>query len=392
MKHSVKNFIVYPIAVLVFAGLAAGTYVYKQYADEQNRKKEHAAVEQARLDAIKQIPKVKVVEVFPVPFTDYLILPGTVKPFADIDLAAKMGGTVKTLGVREGQRVEKGAKLLELDIKAVSSKVTEVRVRYEQARKDYERVKQLYDDNISSKSQLDNAKTALDAAKSGLNSVALNVDDGTLLAPITGILDRVNVDVGENINIGQQVMKIVDIDQVIVELPIPEKDILYFTVGQDVQIVLERSNNETFEFPGTIDFVSMTADQANRTYLIKVLVQNPDLRLRPGMIARAQLVRRKIPDAIVVPFFTIIDREDGKGVFVIDGDVAKAHTVQYGVFQRGLVEITSGLKVGEKLVVVGQRGLIDGAKVEVTADVTALTKLWLSQGKELSDIPAELLQ
>lgn len=392
MQRSVKNAIVYTVAALVFAGLGVGTFAYKQYTAQKNREKDQQAAEQAKAEAIKQIPKVKVVDMFPLPLTDYLILPGTVKPYADIDLAAKLGGTVKWIGPKEGQRVDKGAKLLEVDTKAVSTKETEVRVRYEQALKDYERTKKLYEQSIASKGQLDNAKTQLDTAKAGLDSIALNLNDGTLTSPIAGILERLNVDVGENINVGQVVMKIVDIDRVIVELSIPEKDILYFKVGQKVDIDLERPNGENFKFTGDISFVSMTADQTNRTYLLKVVVNNPDRLLRPGMIVRASLVRREIPNALVVPFFSIIDREDGKGVFIIEGEVAKARTIQYGILQRGLVEITAGLNAGEKLVVVGQRGLIDGEKVEVVADITPLAKQWLSEGKELSDIPAELLR
>lgn len=392
MNRTVKNIIVYSVALGVFAGMGGGLYWYQQYTKQQNQKKAERSAEQAQADALKQIPKVKVVQIFPIPLTDYLVLPGTVKPYADIDLAAKIGGTVKSLGAREGQRVEQGMKLLVVDTQAVSTKQAEVRARYEQARRDYERTKRLYDESIASKGQLDNAKTQLDSAKSGLDSMALTLVDGTLTSPIAGILERLNVDVGESINPGQTVMKIVDIDRVLVELPIPEKDILYFNVGQSVTIDFERPNSAPLKLTGAIEVIATTADPANRTYLIKVAIENPEHTLRPGMIVRANLVRRDIAEAIAVPFFTIIDRQDGKGVFVVEGGLARARTIQYGVLQRGLVEITSGLQAGESLVVVGQRGLIDGEKVEVVADVTELTKLWLRSGKELSDIPAELLR
>ena len=136
----------------------------------------------------------------------------------------------------------------------------------------------------------------------------------------------------------------------------------------------------------------MTADESTRTYLVKVGVVNPKRLLRLGMIVRAHLVRRQMTEAIAVPFFTIIDREEGKAVFVLEGDLAKSRKIEYGAFYKGLVEVTSGLKLGEKLVIVGQRDLVDGTKVILEADMTALAKEWVQSGKDLSQLPTDILQ
>ena len=145
-------------------------------------------------------------------------------------------------------------------------------------------------------------------------------------------------------------------------------------------------------FTGTIVFISMTADSATRTYIVKVLVDNSAGILRPGMIVRAHLVRRELEAAIAVPFFTIIDREQGKAVFVVEDGVARARQIQYGTFEKGLVEIRSGLNVGERLVIVGQRGLVDGQKVEVTQDITPLARQWITEGKDISELPIDILK
>ena len=114
--------------------------------------------------------------------------------------------------------------------------------------------------------------------------------------------------------------------------------------------------------------------------------------LRPGMIVRAHLIRREVEEAIAVPFFTIIDREEGKAVFVVDNGVARARPIEYGTFEKGLVEIRSGLEPGDKLIIVGQRGLVEGQKVEVTQDVTPLAKQWIAQGKDISELPIDILK
>jgi membrane fusion protein (multidrug efflux system) len=393
MKRNIKrDIIVYLSVLIVGLGLVAGTRFYVKQAEIRNAEKQKLAVEQAEKEAAQSLPKVKVVEVMPIPFTDYLVLPGTVKAHADIDLAAKIGGTVKWIGPKEGDRVKEGEKLLEVDVKSQTTRVTEARAQYEQARKDYERTKKLYNENIVAKGQLDNAETTLKTAKAGLDSAGLNLDDGSLPSPIDGTLERLNVDKGENINSGQIVMRIVDIDNVIVELPVPEKDILYFKKGQQVKIEMEKIKGDKAEFTGTIEFVSLTAESSTRTYLVKVIVANPEHLLRPGMIVRAYLVRRQLDAAIAVPFFTIIDREKGKAVFVAEGDVAKSRLIEYGAFQEGLVEITNGLQIGDKLIIVGQRNLVDGEKVIVEADITPLAKQWIQSGKDLSQLPADILQ
>ena len=393
VQHNrVRDFFVYLGALIGLAGLVAGTWLYVKRAEKTTEVKEQQAVEQVKAEAQQRMPKVKVVEIIPMPFTDILVLPGTVKAHADIDLAAKIGGTIKWIGPKEGDRVKEGQKLLAVEVKAQTSAVADAKARYDQAVSDYERKKKLFAEKIIPKGDLESAETQVETAKAALDTAGIYIEDSSLSSPITGTLDRLLVDKGENINVGQSVMKIVDIDRVTVELPIPEKDILYFKTGQDVKIEFERGKDDSLEFQGKIEFVSLTADESTRTYLVKVGVANPNRLLRPGMIVRAHLVRRQLTEAIAVPFFTIIDREEGKAVFVLEGDLAKSRKIEYGAFYKGLVEVTSGLKLGEKLIIVGQRNLVDGTKVILEADLTALAKEWVQSGKDLSQLPADILQ
>lgn len=398
-----RNLIVYPLGLLTIAGMVVGTQLYVTRTKAQNQENKASAIEQTQAEAAAKLPKVKVVEIMPIPFVDVLVLPGSVSAYEDVDLASKLSGVIEWIGPKEGQRVKKGDKLLQVGVKSEKTRVSEAQARYEQALKDYERAKSLHKDNIVSKSQLESAKTQLDTSKASLDAASVTVDEGTLLSPASGVLDQLNVDIGEYINPGQTIMKIVDIDRVFIELPVPEKDILYFSKGQKVNIetsttglakcdnVKEAEGESHCWFSGVIDYISMTADSSTRTYLVKLLVENPDTMLRPGMIVRAHLVRRDLQEAIAVPFFTLLDREKSKAVFVVEDGVARSREVQYGSFEKGLVEITNGLKFGEKLILVGQRGLVDGQKVEVTQDVTMLAKQWILQGKDLSDLPLDLL-
>lgn len=398
-----RNLIVYPLGLLTVAGMVIGTQLYVTRTKAQNQENKSEAVERAQAEAQAKLPKVKIVEIMPIPFVDVLVLPGTVSAYEDVDLASKLSGVIEWLGPKEGQRVKKGDRLLQVGVKSEKTRVSEAQALYEKALKEYERAEKLHQDNIVSKSQLESAKTSLDTSKAALEAASVTVDDGTLVSPTSGVLDRLDVSVGEYISPGQTIMKIVDIDRVFIELPVPEKDILYFSKGQQVEIEMsaaglakcdnlkETDGESHCWFSGAIDYISLTADTSTRTYLVKVLVENRSALLRPGMIVRAHLVRRDLKEAIAVPFFTMLDREKSKAVFVVEDGVARSREIQYGAFEKGLVEITSGLKFGEKLILVGQRGLVDGQKVEVTQDVTLLAKQWILQGKDLSDLPLDLL-
>jgi membrane fusion protein (multidrug efflux system) len=406
MKGNAKgSILVYFAAILVLVGLVAGTMAYVKWAKAKREKTQQAAVEQTQAEAETRLAKVKIVEIIPVPFTDVLVLPGTTMAYEDIDLASKLSGVIEWIGPKEGGRVKKGEKLLQVEVKSVETRVSETRARYEQALKDYERAKKLHEENIISKNQLDDAQTTLETSKASLDSASVTLGDGTLYSPIGGVLDRLDVDRGEYISPGQTVMKIVDIDKVYIELPVPEKDILYFEKGQkvDLEFSMPRQSSSCKNpkevegekqcwFSGKIDFISMTADSSTRTYTVKVLVDNATGILRPGMIVRAHLIRRELEDAIAVPFFTIIEREDGKAVFVIEDGVARARSIKYGTFDKGLVEVRKGLQPGERLVLVGQRTLVDGQKVEITQDVTPLAKQWIAQGKDLSELSIDILK
>ena len=379
----VNNVLIYTFAAVLLAGGFLATYFYiTQQQTVQATPLEDVAV-QEKAEITPRLAQIKVVEVLPLPFTDTLVLPGTVAAHRDIELASKMSGVVKWIGPREGSRVKKGAKLLQLEVKSFEAGATEARARYEQALKDFSRTERLYRELILSQSEYDSTKTQLDTAKAALDAATVDVNDGTLYSPISGVLERLNIDPGEYINPGQTVIKIVDIDRVDVELPIPEKDILYFEKGQKVKLSMSKSGQEECEgnaelpknpecrfFEGTINFISLTADDSSRTYDIKVSVDNSKHILRPGMIVRAHLVRWQMEDAIAVPFFTILDHESGKSVFVVEDGIARKKPIRYGVFQGGLVEVRHGLEFGERLIIDGQHNLVDGQKVHIAADIT----------------------
>ncbi len=384
-----EKFIVYTGAVIAAVGLIAGAMVYAR-ASQASLEEKRSKGEAEAVAEENQKTTVKIARVFYQELTDLLTLPGTVEAYEDINLAAKRPGTVEWIGPREGDTVTKGERLVQIDVEAVRARVEQLRVGHERAQKSFERTQELYDKKVAPIDQLDDVEAVVRQAKAALDAAQVDLNHGALASPIDGVVDRLPLDVGEHVGEGETVMKIVDISRVKVVLDVPEKDILHFNAGESVEVRF--SNGESHTFQGTIDFVALTADPATRTYPVKIVIDNGERLLRPGMIVRAVVPRRQIDEAIAIPFFTIVDRSGEKVVFVVEDGQAKQRKIKMGFYQGGQIEIEEGLALGDQLVVVGQRNLIDGESVEVVADLTDLAKRFVEEGRDPSNLPLELLQ
>lgn len=386
LTKTMKHIVVYCGAVLVTAALASAAVVYSRASQ--------ARIQQSRADADStsdtvRLARIKVGEVFYVPLVDTLWAPGAVEAIQDIDLATKLSGRVEEIAFREGDAVRKGDVLLRLDLDDLQAEYAEAQTDYDLAYLKYKRTERLLREEVASTDSFDDAQAEVKRTSASLRLVSVRLDYGTLLSPIDGFLDRLPVDVGEHIDIGQTVMKVVNIDRVEVMVDIPEKDSHYFKRGQSIRVLA--SNGEEREFTGVIDFVALTADPDTRTYPAKIIVENTDHWLRPGMIVRAEMVRRRVAQAIAIPFFATVDREEGRSVYVVEDGVARERSVTLGAYQGGLVEVLDGLEVGDRLAIVGQRDLVDGAGVEIEEDVTEFARAYQAGGGDLSQLALEIL-
>lgn len=333
--------------------------------------------------------RVKVFRPFPMAIQDVLELPGTVEASEDIELATTIGGMVNAIAVHEGDRASAGQTLLNLDMKQEKAQLREAQINFALAQGNRADLERLFNDSIISRSERNEAVGIATRAQAIVEAQQAKVNQGKITSPINGIVDHIAVDVGEHVNAGQPVLRIVDIDRIKVVLNIPEKDVAYFRAGQRVGLSAT-INGERRHVEGSIEHVTLTADRDSHTYPVKVIAENPGRLLRPGMIVSAALVRRSRGDAIALPIFSVIDREGGPVVFVVKDGEVQQRPIQTRAIEGSLVEIASGLEVGEAVVVVGQRSLIDGERVEIVEDLTESAKALLDQGMDASHLVSSL--
>lgn len=378
----------YAFIVFLALGLIAGARYYASESQAALAEQREEGMASAR-DIGSELRRVKVFRPFPMNVEDVLSLPGTVEASRDIELASTIGGTVAEIAVSEGDRTEAGQTLLKLDMRTEEAQLREAQINFALAQGNRADMERLFGQSIISRSERNEAVGVATRAQAIVEQQQARVNEGRIKSPIAGIVDLVDVDEGEHINAGQTVMRIVDIDRVKVVLNIPEKDIAWFRGGQQVHLST-RINGSECKVEGAIEHVTLTADPVSRTYPVKVIAENPERLLRPGMIVSAELVRRSRNDAIALPFFSVIDRESGPVVFVVEDGEAQQRPVETRAIQGGIVEIASGLEADEAVVVVGQRSLVDGEKVEIVEDLTESARAMIAQGVDVSRLPLEL--
>jgi membrane fusion protein (multidrug efflux system) len=321
------------------------------------------ASESASKESPPQAPTVKVnlLKVEPAPMRDILVLPGETEARHDVILAAEQDGRVEWIGPTEGQEVKKGDLVAKIDVEALKATLDRLEAGHKLAEDVAARRRTLYKENIVSQEAFDKALTEEKLAQFLLREAKVKYEKGFVRSPITGMVNKLHVDPGEFVNRGKPVADLVDVNRIRINVNVPELDVRYLKVGQKALVTIDAYHKDKWE--GEVDFVAFKADPASKTFKVRVVVENKDRRIRPGMIARVAFLRRLIPDAIAAPLHAILDKGGERILFVEKDGIAHARTVSIGVIGIKTVQITKGLQPGENLIVTGQHDVEEGMRV-----------------------------
>jgi membrane fusion protein (multidrug efflux system) len=316
--------------------------------------------------ATEKIPNVNVLELKGTTVEDGLTVTGSVEPWEEVTLSAEVAGKLEWQGVEEGDAVTEGQELVKIDTILTRAQLDQVRAQFNLAVQELEREKNLEKEGISSSQVLDQATTERDVSEATVRTLQIQMDKSVVAAPFAGVVDKLFNEQGEFLDRGHELARLVQVHKVKVHIGIPERDIAFFAVGNPVAVTVDALPERAFA--GTVFRIAVTADPVTRTFLTEVELDNADGALKPGMMARAKLVRQRYENAIAIPLFCVISLEDKYVVYVEDGGLARMREVKPGVFLDKQVHITEGLKPGDRLIVKGQRDVRDGEKVRIVED------------------------
>ncbi|MGE4440554.1 MAG: efflux RND transporter periplasmic adaptor subunit [Desulfomicrobium sp.] len=309
------------------------------------------------------VVNVKVEEVASVAMRDVLRLPGQTQALHDVRLAAQRSGVVEWAGVTEGDVVRAGQPIARIDLAALGAALDRARANLSLAEDQARRRRDLHARGVLAKEELDQARNELTSARTRLREAEVDYDHGTVISTLDGVVNALHVDPGEFVGEGDPVADIVDAATMRVNFDVPEGDVRFLAQGQVVTVHVDAYPER--RWTGKVDFVAWKADPATRTFQVRVVVDNADGHIRPGMIARGAFLRRLIEGAVTAPLFTVQDKGGERIVFVEQDGAASARTVTLGVIEGDRVQVLEGLEPGDRLIVAGHTEVEDGTRVNV---------------------------
>ncbi len=284
---------------------------------------------------------------------------GTVKGLEQADLIAKLAETVERINVREGDSVSAGKVLIELDEGGPSSQYHQSQAVFENTRKLLNKYKNLYQEGAVSENELDQIETEFEVARANFQAARELVN---IVSPINGEVTSVNVNVGDQVYVGQHLATVGRRDSVRIDVGIDPEDVDYVNAGDTVTITMQGANGKVTS--GVIKRVARSANPDTRAFSVEIVASNLDGALKVGGLATATIDLYQLEKALLVPIEAVLIQRGIPKLFKLDADTARSVEVQLGQSDGENYEILSGVQAGDEIVVLGKAFLDEGMLVD----------------------------
>lgn len=285
-------------------------------------------------------------------------LMGSLQATEQAEIAAKVSGNIIALPVVLGSRVAKDDLLVEITAGEINARQRQARAQLEQARRNLERERKLLAKNAATPETVKSLEDTLRIATAAYEEAGTMLDYTRVLAPFAGLVTRKMANVGDLATPGKPLLQLENEARLQVIANIPESMIMNVRPGDRLPIHVPSAG---IDIVGTVAEVAPTADRLSRTAQVKIDVP-ADPKLHSGQFARVRLAAGSAR-TIVVPEAALSTYGQMERLFVVEGGHVRLRLVRSGAAMNGEVEILTGLKAGETVVVEGGRTLVDGQPV-----------------------------
>lgn len=288
---------------------------------------------------------------------------GTLTANESVMIRPEIIGRVAAIRFEEGQWVEKGATLVELDASEYRARLDQSTAAVKLARLSFNRAEELYKKKLASLQQYDEAAAKLAEAVAQQALYREQLAKTVLTAPFGGVLGLRQISPGAMLQPGQDIVNLEDIRSLKLDFRVPERYLSQ--LRPDLALALRTDAFPALSFGGTLYAIAPGLEVASRTVLLRARVPNPEAQLRPGMFARVSLRLAQRPDALLIPEESLWPMGHDQFVYrVVDGH-AQLVKVKTGHRRGGEVEILEGIHAGDLVITAGQTKIRDGAPVTV---------------------------
>ncbi|MFY0254908.1 efflux RND transporter periplasmic adaptor subunit [Chitinophaga sp. 30R24] len=327
---------------------------------------------------------VNITEATVAPAVYYDKYPATVVALNQVELRAQVSGYITGIFFKEGQIVEKGKPLYEIDRRKyeaaylqAQANVASAKASFDRAKKDNDRYERLAELDAVARQILDNAKATLEtsrsslaAAEANLVAVRTDLDYALIKAPFTGRIGISQVKLGAQVSPGSTLLNTMSSENPIgVDFVITENDLPRYaglqTKGSDSTFRLQLSNGTAYTHSGKILAIDRGVDHQTATTRIRVEFDNPSDQLKDGMSCVMRVLNDQSGDRLIVPYKAITEQMGEYFVFVAKDTVAAQQKVHLGPKLGDKIVIMDGIEAGDKVITEGFQRLRDGGKIQI---------------------------
>jgi membrane fusion protein (multidrug efflux system) len=307
---------------------------------------------------------------------------GSVSAVQGATVSTELGGIVAEVKFPNGSVAKQGDVLVKLDASAEEGQLHTAEADLELARSDLQRSRDLATRKVISKAELDAAESKFKQKQGSVDQMRSMITKKEVRAPFDGQLGIRQVNVGQMINAGQQVVSLQALDPVFVDFALPQQHLANLSQGLDVHVQTDAVPGR--EFSGKLTALS-SVDPVTRNVGLQATLENPDHALRPGMFVKVDVILPEKNKTIVIPGSAVSYAPYGDSVFVIEkkedpksgqeSQIIRQQFVRVGEGRGDFVSITNGLKAGETVVSTGVFKLRNGMAVTVNNDLAPKPQL-----------------
>jgi len=322
----------------------------------------------ASLDKSTSLPLVATYEVTPQEFNHFTSFQGTVKTMKNINVYPEIPGQLLEVMVVEGQKVEKDQVLARIDDGGLLAQLAQAKSQLLLAETVFNRQERLWSQNIGSEIQFLQAKTQFESAEKAVDALSLQAEKSVVRAPFDGTVDQIFKEPGIIVapGMGSELFRVVNIDEVYVEVDVPETHITSISEGSKVRVNLSAIGEE---IDARISRVSKVINPSNRSFSVEVPLENKSGFIRPNLMASVAINDYSNKSAIMIPQSVVSENAEGKQYcFALEksaeGYVAKRLIIETGKTSEDFIEVLEGIENGALLITEGAKKVSDNQPVK----------------------------
>ena len=322
----------------------------------------------ASLDKSTSLPLVATYEVTPQEFNHFTSFQGTVKTMKNINVYPEIPGQLLEVMVVEGQKVEKDQVLARIDDGGLLAQLAQAKSQLLLAETVFNRQERLWSQNIGSEIQFLQAKTQFESAEKAVDALSLQAEKSVVRAPFDGTVDQIFKEPGTIVGpgMGSELFRVVNIDEVYVEVDVPETHITSISEGSKVRVNLSAIGEE---IDARISRVSKVINPSNRSFSVEVPLENKSGFIRPNLMASVAINDYSNKSAIMIPQSVVSENAEGKQYcFALEksaeGYVAKRLIIETGKTSEDFIEVLEGIENGALLITEGAKKVSDNQPVK----------------------------